>query len=51
LRVVDYVLLPGPGGLDEALAELQPDEVIRAEAAHQRSTKELMEYVHSRNRA
>jgi hypothetical protein len=51
LRVVDYVLLPGAGGLDQALAELRPDEVIRSEAAHQRRTKELMEHVHRRNRA
>jgi hypothetical protein len=51
LRAVDYVILLGSTGLDQAIRQLQPDEVIRAEADDQQRSKSLIEHVHRRNRS
>ena len=49
LRVVDYVVIaedgPGPEAL---LAALAPDRTVRAEAAHQKRSTQLIEHVHRR---
>jgi glycerol-3-phosphate cytidylyltransferase-like family protein len=51
LRVVDYVILLGSAGLDQAIHELQPDEVIRTETTDQQRSQALIEHVHRRNRS
>ena len=51
LRVIDYVILLGRVGLDQAIHELQPDEVIRAEIADQQRSKALIEHVQRRSRS
>lgn len=51
LRVVDYVLLLGDASLERAIAELRPDEVIRAETADLGRSQTLIEHVQRRHRA
>jgi glycerol-3-phosphate cytidylyltransferase-like family protein len=51
LRMVDYVVLLEGALLDQALEQLQPDEVIRAEIADLRRAQTLIEHVHRRHRA
>jgi bifunctional ADP-heptose synthase (sugar kinase/adenylyltransferase) len=51
LSMVDYVLaLPG-AGLEQALEQIRPDEVVREEAAGTQRLQALIEHVHRRQRA
>ena len=50
LSMIDYVVLPPGCGLDHVIAEIQPDEVIHAEAADVQGSQALIEYVHRRQR-
>ncbi len=43
--MIDYVVLPPGCGLDRVIAEIQPDETIRAEAADEQGAQALIEYV------
>jgi len=51
LRMVDYVLLLQGAALEDALAELRPDEVIRAEIGDRRRSAALIEHVHRRQKS
>ena len=49
LRVVDYVIIADDGpGPEALLAALAPDRTVRAEAAHQKRSTQLVEHVHRR---
>ena len=51
LRMIDCVILLGNRDVEDAIRELQPDEVIRAEAADERYSQALIEHVNRRNKA
>jgi bifunctional ADP-heptose synthase (sugar kinase/adenylyltransferase) len=47
--MVDYVVTSDGGpALEAHLAAIEPDEVIRREAAHERRMRQLIEHVHGR---
>jgi bifunctional ADP-heptose synthase (sugar kinase/adenylyltransferase) len=48
LRVIDYVVIADDSDPDTLLASLQPDTLVRLEAAHERRTRQLREHVRSR---
>jgi hypothetical protein len=50
LSMVDYVLLLPDAGLEKALDEIRPDEVVREDMADQKRSKALIEHVHRRQR-
>jgi bifunctional ADP-heptose synthase (sugar kinase/adenylyltransferase) len=50
LSMVDYVLLPNGAGLEKALEQIRPDEVVREEMADARRSRALIEHVHQRQR-
>lgn len=50
LAVVDCVLLAG-ADLEQLLARLKPDELVREEAADEARRQELIRHVHERQRA
>jgi bifunctional ADP-heptose synthase (sugar kinase/adenylyltransferase) len=50
LSMIDYVLsLPG-SGLEKALEEIRPDEVVREDMADGKRSQALIEHVHQRQR-
>jgi bifunctional ADP-heptose synthase (sugar kinase/adenylyltransferase) len=50
LSMIDYVLsLPG-SGLERALEEIRPDEVVREDKADGKRSQALIEHVHQRQR-
>ena len=49
LAAVDYVILPGDAPLEDLLAKLDAAEVVRAEAADQELTRELIRHVQRRS--
>jgi hypothetical protein len=51
LGMLDYVLLLEGSALEQALAELRPDEVVRAEIADGRRSAALIEHVHRRQKS
>lgn len=51
LSMVDYVVLVHDSGLDQAIEQIQPHQVVREEAADQRRTQALIEHVHRRQRS
>jgi hypothetical protein len=50
LSVIDYVLLLPDVGLDRALEEIRPDEVVREDMADGKRSQVLIEHVHQRQR-
>jgi bifunctional ADP-heptose synthase (sugar kinase/adenylyltransferase) len=50
LRVVDYVVLPETGRLEDLLAQLEAAEIARGEAADEGLTRDLIRHVHTRQR-
>ena len=50
LSVIDYVLLLPEVGLEKALDEIQPDEVVREDMADRERSQALIEHVHQRQR-
>jgi hypothetical protein len=50
LSVIDYVLLLPEVGLEKALDQIQPDEVIREDMADRKRSQALIEHVHQRQR-
>ena len=51
LGIVDYVLLLNGAGLDRAIEQIQPSEVIHDEMDDRRRSQALIEHVHRRHRA
>jgi bifunctional ADP-heptose synthase (sugar kinase/adenylyltransferase) len=51
LRVVDYVVLPETGRLEDLLAQLEAAEIVRGEVADEELTRDLIRHVHTRQRA
>jgi hypothetical protein len=51
LSVIDYVLLAPGAGLEKALEQIQPDEVVREDLADGKRSQTLIEHVHRRQRA
>jgi len=49
LAAVDYVILPGDAPLEDILAKIEATEVVRAEAADQELTRELIRHVQRRS--
>ena len=49
LAAVDYVVLPGDAPLEDILAKIEATEVVRAEAADQELTRELIRHVQRRS--
>ena len=49
LAAVDYVILPGDAPLEDILAKIEATEVVRAEAADQVLTRELIRHVQRRS--
>ena len=50
LSMIDYVLLLPEVGLERALEEIRPDEVVREETADGKRSQALIEHVHQRQR-
>jgi bifunctional ADP-heptose synthase (sugar kinase/adenylyltransferase) len=50
LSMVDYVVLLPGGGLEKALEEIRPDEVVRDDMADGKRSEALIEHVHRRQR-
>jgi bifunctional ADP-heptose synthase (sugar kinase/adenylyltransferase) len=50
LSMIDYVLLLPDGGLDQALEEIRPDEVVREDTPDRKRVQALIEHVHKRQR-
>jgi hypothetical protein len=50
LSMIDYVLLLPAAGLDKALEEIRPDEVVREDMADVKRSETLIEHVHRRQR-
>jgi glycerol-3-phosphate cytidylyltransferase-like family protein len=50
LSMIDYVLLSPDAGLEKALEEIRPDEVVRDELADGKRSEALIEHVHRRQR-
>ena len=50
LSVVDYVLSLPDSGLEQALEEIRPDEVIREDRTDGKRAQALIEHVHQRQR-
>jgi bifunctional ADP-heptose synthase (sugar kinase/adenylyltransferase) len=50
LSVIDYVLLLPEVGLEKALDQIQPDEVVREDMADRKRSQALIEHVHQRQR-
>ena len=50
LSVIDYVLLLPDAGLDKALDQIRPDEVVREDMADGKRLQALIEHVHQRQR-
>jgi bifunctional ADP-heptose synthase (sugar kinase/adenylyltransferase) len=50
LSVIDYVLLLPEVGLENALEEIRPDEVVREDMADWKRSQALIEHVHQRQR-
>ena len=50
LSMIDYVLLLPEVGLQRALEEIRPDEVVREETADGKRSQALIEHVHQRQR-
>ena len=50
LSVIDYVLLLPDAGLEKALEEIRPDEVVREDMADTKRSQALIEHVHQRQR-
>lgn len=50
LSVIDYVLYLPEEGLEKALEEIQPDEVIREDMADRKRSQALIEHVQKRQR-
>ena len=48
LSMVDYVLLLDGAALEQAIAALQPDKVVREEVADRQRSAALIEHVHRR---
>ena len=48
LRMVDYVVIADPAGLDRLIGVLRPAEVVRMEAADAHRTRQFIEHVHRR---
>ncbi len=51
LAAVNYVALPGDAPLEDFLAKLEAAELVRAEAADQELTRNLIQHVQSRRNA
>jgi bifunctional ADP-heptose synthase (sugar kinase/adenylyltransferase) len=51
LSVIDYVLLLPDIGLEEALEEIRPDEVVREDMADGKRSQALIEHVHQLQRS
>ena len=51
LSVIDYVLLLPDIGLEEALEEIRPDEVVREDLADGKRSQALIEHVHQRQKS
>ena len=51
LRVVDYVVLPDAGRLEDLLTQLEAAEIVRGEVADEELTRDLIRHVHTRQRA
>jgi hypothetical protein len=50
LSVIDYVLLLPDAGIEKALDEIRPDEVVREDMADGKRSQALIEHVHQRQR-
>ena len=50
LSMIDYVLLLPDVGLERALEEIRPDEVVREDTADGKRLQALIEHVHQRQR-
>jgi len=49
LAAVDHVVLPGDTPLEDLIAKLEATEIVRAEAADQELTRELIRHVQRRS--
>ena len=50
LSMIDYVFLLDGADYEQAVAKIQPDEVVREEIADQQRARSLIEHVHRRQR-
>ena len=50
LSMIDYVLPLPDTGLEKALEEIRPDEVVREDTADGKRSQALIEHVHQRHR-